>query len=170
MGSVENPESCMQEPRADTASPLPDGTQDSGASNPSTTLTRPGILLRRDFNSTLFGDDMGHHQLGVHCPRTPRLSCVSLCEALNLRCAQATDGIWDTIDPVQSGTPRDVDLPYDSWQSVPAADLLRIAHIVRLNNPVLPRHSCSSNLVGNPAVVLRCRLDRWTRGSTPMKL
>lgn len=42
----------------------------------------------------------------------------------------ATDGVWDTIDPVQAGTPAQLKLPYPTWEQVPPAKALEIAHVV----------------------------------------
>jgi hypothetical protein len=41
-----------------------------------------------------------------------------------------SDGVWDTLDAVQNGTPRHFGLPHDTWEGLTPAEVNRIVPLV----------------------------------------
>jgi hypothetical protein len=41
-----------------------------------------------------------------------------------------SDGVWDTLDAVQNGTPRHFGLPHDTWEGLNPAEVKRIVPLV----------------------------------------
>ena len=41
-----------------------------------------------------------------------------------------SDGVWDTLDAVQNGTPRHFGLPHDTWDGLTPAEVNRIVPLV----------------------------------------
>lgn len=53
-------------------------------------------------------------------------SWLTACRYLNDR----SDGVWDTLDAVQNGTPRHFGLPHDTWEGLTPAEFNRIVPLV----------------------------------------
>lgn len=53
-------------------------------------------------------------------------------------CAARSDGVWDTLDAVQNGTPRQFSLNHDSWAKLNEREVQRIVPLVGLSKHHAP--------------------------------